>query len=162
MISSYFRIPLRIPDEITPQDLQNIQALKQIATGEPLTQMKISGNLIKESTYRENAIRFLSGTPMLTRMENPAGWQKIELFGQTIDSGPVALTADGVTVLDGEATLKKYLNAPEGAAIDWKGVCRGQCRFVPSTIPPQEVFSGLWLFTSERDGRSNTSTCPTS
>ena len=156
LISSYFRVPLRVPDEITPHDLQKIQTLKQIATGEPLTQMKISANLIKESAYRENAIRFLSGTPMLTRMENPTGWEKIELFGQTIDSGPIALIADDVTVLDGEATLKKYLDAPEGTAIDWKGVCKGQSRFVPSSNPPQEAFPGLWLFSSERAASDST------
>jgi len=148
LISSYFQVPLRIPDEITQHDLHKIQTLKQIATGEAMTEMVISANLIKESMYADNAIKFLSGTPMLTRMENPTGWEKIELFGQTIDSGPIALTAKDVTILDGEATLKKYLDAPEGAAIDWKGVCNGECRFVASTSP-QEADAGLWSFLSE-------------
>jgi hypothetical protein len=156
LISKYFGIRLQIPEKVTAQDLQKIRTLMQIATGEPLTQIEISANLIKDSAYKDNAIKFLSGMPMLIRMENPTGWQKIQLFGQTVDSGSVALTAEGVTVLDGEATLKKYLDAPEGAAIDWKGVCKGQCRFVPGTNPPQEAFSGLWLFTSERvDGDPN-------
>ena len=68
-------------------------------------------------------------------MENPTGWQKVQIFGQVIDTGPVTITAEEVVALDGEETFKKYLAAPEGAAIDWKGICNGLCRFVAGTNP---------------------------
>jgi hypothetical protein len=149
LISTFFRVPLNIPEIITKHDLEKIQTLKRIATGDPVSQIEISANLIKDSALRDSALQFLSGTPVSLRMENPTGWQKIQLFGETIDSGPVTFTAEEVTVMNGGQTRKDYLDAPEGAMIDWKGTCKGLCRFLPAASPPQEAAPGWWSITSD-------------
>jgi hypothetical protein len=151
-ISTHFGVPVSIPEEITRQDLRKIEMLMHIVTGEPLVGIEISANLIKESRFKDQAVSFLSGTPVSMRMENSTGWPDGQLFGQTVDIGPVAFLAETVMVVDGEVTLKKYLDAPEGALIDWKGACKGLCRFVPSRNPSQNELPGSWLFTSEAVG----------
>jgi len=155
LISEFFQVPLRVPDRITSQDLVVIQTLKRIATGEPLSQMNISANLIKDSALLDNVTKFLGGAPTAIRMENPTGWQKVRIFGQTIDTGPVSVVADEVVVLDGEETLKRYLDASEGAAVDWKGTVRGLCRFMAAQNHSPEGTPGKWTFTSEE--KSNVS-----
>ena len=115
---------------ITEDDLRKLQPLRQIATGEPLTGFEISASLVKDSALMENALLFLSGAPTSIRMENPTGWQRVTVFGKTIDPGRVAIAADGVTVIDGERIREQYLNAPEGAQVGWKGKCNGLCRFI--------------------------------
>jgi hypothetical protein len=155
LISKFFRVPLLIPDRITGQDLEAIQTLKRIATGEPLSQMNVSANLIKDSALLENVTKFLGGAPTAVRMENPTGWQNVRIFGQTIDTGSISVVADEVVVLDGKETLKRYLDASEGAAVDWKGTIRGVCRFVAAQNRSQENAQGKWTFTSEE--KSNVS-----
>jgi len=130
IVSTFFEIPLYIPEVITKIDLENLQTLKRIATGEPLVGFQISSNLVKNAALRDNALEFLSGRPMSIRLENPTGWQNIRLFGTTIDSGPVSIAAEDVTVIDGDRARKEYLEAPEGMAISWKGSCKGSCRFI--------------------------------
>lgn len=156
LISEFFQVPLRVPDRITSQDLKAIQALKRIATGEPLSQMNISANLIKDSALLENVTKFLGGAPTSIRMENPTGWQRVRLFEQTIDTGVSSVVADEVVVLDGEETLKRYLDASEGTAVAWKGTIRGLCRFVADQDRPQEGGRSKRIFTSaEKSNVSN-------
>jgi hypothetical protein len=149
LISKFFRVPMSVPDKITEHDAEKIQALKRIATGECLTKVEISASLIKNSSLKEQALKFLGGAPVSLRMENPTGWQKIQLFGKTIDTGPVAFIAEDVTVIGGDQTRKDYLEAPEGAAINWKGMCNGQCRFIPAGDASHEAAPGFWSIASE-------------
>lgn len=147
-ISSFFGVRLRIPKAINQGDLYNIQILKLIATGEPLPNMTLSASLIKDSANVEAVIAFFRGGPVTVRMENPTGWQNIPLFGQKIDTGSISFIAEGVRVMDGEETLKEYLNATEGTEIDWKGECKGLCRFVPTETSGQTP--GYWSIAEEQ------------
>lgn len=145
LISAFFKTPLRIPEHVTNADLENIQTLKRIATGEPFAGIDITASLVKNYDYQENVLLFLSGVPISIRMENPTGWQEVSLFGETIDCGPVILVANEAVIADGEESLRAYLAASEGTAISWKASCKGSCRFFAVTSSPkygQQSFLG--------------------
>jgi hypothetical protein len=147
-ISTYFGVPLKVPEEITRRDIQKIEMLMHVVTGESVSGFNVSANFVKESQFRDKAVHFLRGNPVSMRMENPTAWSEIEIFGRKIDVGPIAFVVEVVTVLDAEITLRKYLDAPEGSLIDWKAECKGVCRFERCASPVNQDMPG-WLFTFE-------------
>jgi hypothetical protein len=130
LISKFFGSSLRLPDRVTETDFENIQTLRRIATGETFSGERISGNLVKDSSYKEQVMTVLDGTPISLRLDNPTGWQNVPLFGRIVSSGSVTMTADDVVFVDLDRTKHEYLDAAEGALIAWSADCRGSCRLI--------------------------------
>ena len=119
-ISKFFKAPLRMPEKITNEDLENILTLRRIATGEQLSDFELSASLIKDPKHDDPVLSFLGGVPLSIRMENPEGWAQVQLFGAVFDCSRAALIADNVVALDAEKTRGEYLAAPKGAQIPLK------------------------------------------
>ena len=132
LVAAFFRTQIRMPEKYHRQDVENLEFLRKVATGEEFFDIEISGSFIKNSVS-DHVLEVLDETPRSIRVEHPQGWNPLKVFDQPI--GPVAITfeAENATPICREQIRESYLAAGEGDTVDWKMQCKGPCRYVPGT-----------------------------
>jgi hypothetical protein len=132
MVAAFFQTQIRMPEKYYRQDVENLEMLKTIATGEPFFDIDVSGSLIKNSAT-DHVLEMLDGFPKSIRVEHPAGWSVLKVFDHTIGPVPITLEAEHAAPISPEKIRESYLAAAEGDSVDWKMHCKGPCRYVLGT-----------------------------
>jgi hypothetical protein len=132
LVAAFFQAQIRMPEKYYKQDVENLEMLRTVATGESFFDIDVSGSLIKNSAT-DHVLEMLDGTPKSIRIEHPAGWSVLKVFDHTIGPVPITLEAENATPISPEKTRESYLAAADGDSVDWKMHCKGPCRYVLGT-----------------------------
>ncbi|HZW92608.1 MAG TPA: hypothetical protein VFF64_06515 [Candidatus Eremiobacteraceae bacterium] len=128
-VSRFFRTEMRVPEKYFRLDVDNLEILKAIATGEPFFDKYINGSFIKDSA-QDRALEFSEDS---IRVEYPAGWKILKVFDQNIDPGPITIEARNITLIRPEEFRQAYLSASDGNTVRFSAHCKGPCRYILGT-----------------------------
>jgi hypothetical protein len=135
LVSRFFGKQIRVPEKYYRQEVDSLETLKAIATGESFFDIEMNGSFIKDSN-QNGALEFLDGIERSIRVEHPAGWKVLKIFDESINPGPITIEAQKLSVVNPEETRKAYLSASDGDIVTFKMHCKGPCRYILGTPEP--------------------------
>jgi hypothetical protein len=130
LVSRFFGVPLHFKERITKHEVEDLQTLSLIASGEPFFELMLDGTITKSATYSEAFIAGLNQSVFPVRIDHPGGWRTFEVFGQYIQTGPVTFVAENAVFVDVDIVRQSYLAARCGQDVPMRIRCDGPCRWI--------------------------------
>lgn len=130
VVSNHFRTPLHMPDDVGEEEFKNLEILSHIATGEDFFDVAWNATWTKSVESSDFAITTFRNGPFAMKIDHPDGWRLFEVFGQTIEPGPISFVADNAVIQNLEKFEAAYEVAKPGDAIEISFQCAGPCRFI--------------------------------
>jgi hypothetical protein len=115
-IEDQFSISLRVPQRISKADLAGIFFYKSLISGLPLPIDSFSATLVKGSSPTADvAIQTAKSLEVVSTLPNLP--PKMQVFGTTINTGPVSLIASKAKIKDKATYWKRFSKAKPGDAV---------------------------------------------
>jgi hypothetical protein len=132
LVAGFFGAQIRMPERYYKHDMDNLETLKAMATGEPFFDANFGGSLIK-SPAQDRELEILDGSPRSITVDYPAGSNVFSVFDQRIDAGRITFEAESASAIHPERIREAYSSALDGDTVGFNMLCKGPCRFIVGT-----------------------------
>jgi hypothetical protein len=133
IVSKHFGVALKMPAKITDNDLETLERLKRVATGEWFEANTITSSFTKDIAHQVQQLALLDGSPVAFGMQAQSD-EEFQVFGTTINAGRSFFECAHVTVANITDTRERYLAAAPGESVSIILNCVGKCRFISSKL----------------------------
>jgi hypothetical protein len=129
MVSERFKVPIRMPSNISDSDLEALVQLRRIATGEPFEADTISGVMVKDGGVQTGILAGSEKWLAPLRFEPQSDAEPMEVFGTKVSVGRPIFECSKVEIEETSKTRERYLAAADGDTIPIIWRCLEKCRF---------------------------------
>jgi hypothetical protein len=147
-IAERFHLELRLPAELSDEDLRSVLLLKTLINGGSLPIDKISAAVLKGEENRNVLSQMLTEAGGVLRLEHPRCEPMPKLLGQSVDTGPYGLEAE-IRINDLAPMLQSFQQAAVGAEVQISARPVGPVRFF--LLSPEELTQPRRFVFKKRD-----------
>lgn len=148
-VADAFGLNLRIPSNVTDEDLNSLLILKAFAEGGTQDLPNISASLVK-TEENQDLPQKLAGGRGVFRFVNPRQEPKPRLFGVDVDTGPCSIEAE-CQLSDLSKTMEEFRRAPLESAVSFSFKPTQPARFFLLTEEQWRNFGGQPLLQRRKD-----------
>jgi hypothetical protein len=117
-IADHYEVELRLPEVFTEDDVRSLVTLKRLIAGELTTSGDITVTLVKTAENAGHFRRMLEKENAV-RLERPSLEPAPVLFGVSVDTGPIRIEFESMTVKNAE-DVREAIELPDGSDVELK------------------------------------------